>query len=61
MVFDLVDFAVIESRDKERGVPRVVERWGEPESSKCVLTTSMVDRRYDPVSVYGGFGLLLLF
>lgn len=42
--------SVIEARDNEGGVPRVVERWGEPDSSKCVLIASMVDRQYDPVS-----------
>ncbi|KAJ1385806.1 WD40/YVTN repeat-like-containing domain superfamily [Sesbania bispinosa] len=32
-----------------KGVPRVVERWGEPESSKCVVAVSMIDRKSHPL------------
>ncbi|KAJ6882443.1 WD repeat-containing protein 74-like isoform X2 [Populus alba x Populus x berolinensis] len=39
---------VIESRG-ERGTPKVVERWGDPVSSKCVLAASFDDRKKDPL------------
>ncbi|XP_061372145.1 uncharacterized protein LOC133314654 [Gastrolobium bilobum] len=39
---------VVEARDK-RGVPSVVERWGEPDSSKCVTAVSMIDRKSHPL------------
>ncbi|KAJ1397718.1 WD40/YVTN repeat-like-containing domain superfamily [Sesbania bispinosa] len=39
---------VLEAREKQ-GVPRVVERWGEPESSKCVVAVSMIDRKSHPL------------
>ncbi|KAL9335343.1 hypothetical protein Peur_072524 [Populus x canadensis] len=39
---------VIESRG-ERGTPQVVERWGDPVSSKCVLAASFDDRKKDPL------------
>ncbi|KAJ6748442.1 hypothetical protein OIU79_029534 [Salix purpurea] len=35
---------VIESR-----VPQVVERWGDPDPSKCVLAASIDDRKKDPL------------
>lgn len=41
---------MIESRG-ERGIPQVVERWGDPDSSKCVLAASIDDRKKDPVCV----------
>ncbi|RDX62090.1 hypothetical protein CR513_59613, partial [Mucuna pruriens] len=40
---------VVEARDKQRGVPQVVERWGDPESSKCVMAVSMIHRYSDPL------------
>lgn len=43
---------VIEARSKEGGAAKVVDRWGEPDSSKCVLAASMVDRKKDPVRVF---------
>lgn len=39
---------VIESRG-ERGIPQVVERWGDPDSYKCVLAASIDDRKKDPL------------
>jgi ribosome biogenesis protein NSA1 len=50
---------VIESRG-ERGTPQVVERWGDPVSSKCVLAASFDDRKKDPVCVAVPFFLSLL-
>lgn len=41
--------AVTEARSKLGGAPKVVERWGEPESSRCVLAASTNDRKIDPV------------
>ncbi|KAK6261906.1 hypothetical protein QUC31_007722 [Theobroma cacao] len=40
---------VIEARGKEGGVPKVVERWGDPDASKCVLAASIDDRKTDPL------------
>ncbi|GMY34600.1 WD repeat-containing protein 74-like [Fagus crenata] len=42
---------VIEANGNQEGVPRVVEKWGEPDSSKCVLAASSNDRKNDPVCV----------
>lgn len=42
-------YLVVEARDKQQGVPRVVERWGEPESFKSVTAVSMIDRISHPV------------
>lgn len=42
---------VIEAHGKQGGVPKVVERWGEPDSSKCVVAASINDRKIDPVCV----------
>ena len=43
---------VIEAHGKQGGVPKVVERWGEPDSSKCVLAASINDCKIDPVSIW---------
>ncbi|PQQ11800.1 WD repeat-containing protein 74 isoform X2 [Prunus yedoensis var. nudiflora] len=41
---------VIEARGKQgRAEPKVVERWGDPDSSKCVLAASIHDRKSDPL------------
>ncbi|XP_047308189.1 WD repeat-containing protein 74 [Impatiens glandulifera] len=41
---------VVEARNKEGGgVPKVVEKWGEPDSSKCVLAASINDRKFNPL------------
>lgn len=41
---------MIEARGGEqKEAPAVVERWGAPDSSRCVLATSMIDREHDPV------------
>ncbi|KAF9671681.1 hypothetical protein SADUNF_Sadunf12G0072900 [Salix dunnii] len=32
-----------------KGIPQVVERWGDPDSSKCVLAASIDDRKKDPL------------
>ncbi|KAK4268007.1 hypothetical protein QN277_024715 [Acacia crassicarpa] len=40
---------VVEARDKQSGVPRVVERWGEPDSSNCVSAVSITHRKADPL------------
>ena len=42
---------VIEAKVSQGGAPRVVERWGELDSSKCVLAASINDRKDDPVCV----------
>lgn len=41
---------VVESRG-DRGIPQVVERWGNPDASKCVLAVSLDDSKKDPVCV----------
>ncbi|KAL2465441.1 Transducin/WD40 repeat-like superfamily protein [Abeliophyllum distichum] len=41
---------VIESRGEQSGAAaKVVERWGDPDSSKCVLAASILDRKTDPL------------
>ncbi|GAY51031.1 hypothetical protein CUMW_131150 [Citrus unshiu] len=40
---------VIEARGEHGGVPKVVERWGDPHSSKCVLAASIDDSQNDPL------------
>ncbi|PRQ17031.1 putative transcription factor WD40-like family [Rosa chinensis] len=40
---------VTEARSKQGGVPKMVERWGDPDASKCVLAASMDDRKFDPL------------
>ncbi|KAG4112754.1 hypothetical protein ERO13_D13G181701v2 [Gossypium hirsutum] len=43
---------VIEAREKGAGVAKVVERWGDPDASKCVLAASMNDRKIDPIEIF---------
>lgn len=43
---------VVEARDKQGEVPKVVDRWGDPDSSKCVLAASFDDSRSNPVLVF---------
>ncbi|CAH9106580.1 unnamed protein product [Cuscuta europaea] len=41
---------VIQARGGEKQeAPAVVERWGDPDSSRCVLATSIIDREHDPL------------
>ncbi|KAH9720761.1 WD REPEATS REGION domain-containing protein [Citrus sinensis] len=40
---------VIEARGEHGGVPKVVERWGDPHSSNCVLAASIDDSQNDPL------------
>lgn len=42
---------VIEAHGKQGASPKVVERWGEPDPSKCVVAASIIDRKIDPVRV----------
>ncbi|XP_071702738.1 uncharacterized protein [Rutidosis leptorrhynchoides] len=50
LTFDVLGLIkVTEARSKLGGAPKVVERWGEPDSSKCVLAASMIDRKDDPL------------
>ncbi|KAA8542146.1 hypothetical protein F0562_023298 [Nyssa sinensis] len=52
LTFDVLGLVkVIEARSKQGGVPKVVERWGEPDSSRCVLAASINDRKIDPLVV----------
>ncbi|KAL5543969.1 hypothetical protein UlMin_007753 [Ulmus minor] len=54
LTFDALGLVkVIEARSKQGGVPKVVERWGEPDSSKCVIAASMIDRKFDPLLAVG--------
>ncbi|GAU17530.1 hypothetical protein TSUD_340730 [Trifolium subterraneum] len=39
---------VVESREKQGG-PKVVERWGDPDSSKSVNAVSIIDRKSNPL------------
>ncbi|XP_019152207.1 PREDICTED: WD repeat-containing protein 74-like [Ipomoea nil] len=51
LTFDVLGLIkVIEARGGEqKEAPAVVERWGAPDSSRCVLATSMIDREHDPL------------
>ncbi|KAJ7961473.1 WD repeat-containing protein 74 [Quillaja saponaria] len=50
LTFDVLGLIkVIEARTAQGGVTRVVEKWGEPDSSKCVLAASIIDRKFDPL------------
>ncbi|XP_074317182.1 uncharacterized protein LOC141653347 isoform X2 [Silene latifolia] len=40
---------VTEARSKEGGVAKVVERWGDPDSSKAILAASIDDRKSYPL------------
>lgn len=54
---------VIEARDGQNGSDaKIVDRWGDPDSSKCVLSASILDRESDPVfEVWSSFMLVLGF
>lgn len=41
---------VVEAKGEQKEAPKVVEKWGEPDASRCVLAASLVDREFDPVS-----------
>ncbi|KAK1356024.1 WD repeat-containing protein 74 [Heracleum sosnowskyi] len=50
LTFDVLGLIkVVEARGKEKGVAKVVERWGEPDPSKCVLAASIDDCEFDPL------------
>uniref|UniRef100_A0A803MN54 Transducin/WD40 repeat-like superfamily protein n=1 Tax=Chenopodium quinoa TaxID=63459 RepID=A0A803MN54_CHEQI len=50
LTFDVLGLVkVIEARSKLDGVPKVVERWGDPDSSKAILAASINDRKSNPV------------
>lgn len=50
LTFDVLGLIkVTEARSKLGGVAKVVEMWGEPESSRCVLAASTDDRKVDPL------------
>nr|GEV74921.1 WD repeat-containing protein [Tanacetum cinerariifolium] len=40
---------VTEARSRQGGFPKIVEKWGDPDSSRCVLATSINDRKVDPL------------
>ncbi|XP_076959554.1 uncharacterized protein LOC143635664 isoform X2 [Bidens hawaiensis] len=50
ITFDVLGLIkVTEARSKQGGVAKVVERWGEPDASRCVLAASINDRKVDPL------------
>ncbi|XP_009776214.1 uncharacterized protein [Nicotiana sylvestris] len=50
LTFDILGLIkVIEGKGEQKEAPKVVERWGEPDASRCVLATSIVDREFDPL------------
>ena len=51
MFFFFWGVIVIEAKVSQGGAPRVVERWGELNSSKCVLAASINNHKEDPVCV----------
>ncbi|KAM0018744.1 putative transcription factor WD40-like family [Helianthus debilis subsp. tardiflorus] len=50
ITFDVLGLIkVSEARSKQGGVTKVVERWGEPDASRCVLAASINDCKVDPL------------
>ncbi|KAL8215907.1 hypothetical protein R6Q57_022744 [Mikania cordata] len=50
ITFDVLGLIkVTEARSKQGGIPKVVERWGEPDASRFVLAASIIDRKIDPL------------
>ncbi|XP_060194782.1 uncharacterized protein LOC132623984 [Lycium barbarum] len=50
LTFDILGLIkVIEAKGEQNEAPKVVERWGEPNASRCVLATSIIDRQFDPL------------
>lgn len=50
LTFDVLGLVkVIEAHGKQGAVPKVVDRWGDPDASKCVLAASIDDRKHDPL------------
>ncbi|KAL6584407.1 hypothetical protein OROMI_003696 [Orobanche minor] len=51
LTFDALGLVkVIEAHNGQNdGAAKMVERWGDPDSSKCVLAVSMLDREFDPL------------
>ncbi|KAG5537141.1 hypothetical protein RHGRI_024542 [Rhododendron griersonianum] len=50
LTFDVLGLVkVVEARSKQGGVPKVVERWGDPDASRCVLAASIDDCKSDPL------------
>ncbi|KAJ6375402.1 hypothetical protein OIU77_000392 [Salix suchowensis] len=49
LTFDSLGLIKVTESRVERGIPQVVERWGDPDPSKCVLAASIDDRKKDPL------------
>nr|XP_043606105.1 WD repeat-containing protein DDB_G0290555 [Erigeron canadensis] len=50
LTFDVLGLIkVTEARSRQGGVPKIVETWGKPDSSRCVLAASSDDRQIDPM------------
>lgn len=50
LTFDVLGLVkVIEAHGKQGAIPKVVDRWGDPDASKCVLAASIDDRKHDPL------------
>ncbi|XP_057786004.1 uncharacterized protein LOC131003514 isoform X2 [Salvia miltiorrhiza] len=51
LTFDVLGLVkVLEARGGQNGnAAKVVERWGDPDASKCVLSASILDRESDPL------------
>lgn len=50
LTFDALGLTkVVEARNGQGGVPKVVERWGDPDPSKKALAVSIIDRKHDPI------------
>ncbi|KAM7471499.1 hypothetical protein LguiA_009682 [Lonicera macranthoides] len=50
LTFDVLGLVkVVETRAKQGGFPEVVQRWGEPDTSRSVLAASINDREFHPL------------
>ncbi|KAL3509761.1 hypothetical protein ACH5RR_029162 [Cinchona calisaya] len=50
LTFDVLGLIkVIEAKGEEKAAAKVVERWGEPDSTRAVVAASILDREIDPL------------
>ncbi|KAK2971373.1 hypothetical protein RJ640_030339 [Escallonia rubra] len=50
LTFDVLGLVkVVEARSNQGGIPKVVDVWGKPDASQCVLAASSNDREFDPL------------
>ncbi|KAF6137610.1 hypothetical protein GIB67_014697 [Kingdonia uniflora] len=55
LTFDVLGLIkVIEARGGQQGnTPKIVERWGEPDASRCIVAASINDSENNPLVAVG--------